>query len=117
MSPTTTYRVAAVQMEPKLGRLDENLGRILERLAEAAGGGAHLVVFPECALSGYGFSSREEGLAHAVPIDGPAVRKVVAACEQSRCYAAFGLLERDGSRLFNACVLAGPDGVIGSYRK
>jgi predicted amidohydrolase len=117
MSPTTTYRVAAVQMEPKLGRLEENLGRILQRLTEAAGAGAHLVVFPECALSGYGFSSREEGLAHAVPIDGPAVRKVVAACERTRCYCVFGLLERDGSRLFNACVLTGPDGVIGSYHK
>ena len=29
----------------------------------------------------------------------------------------FGLLERDGARLFNACVLAGPEGVVGSYRK
>ena len=117
MNPTTTYRVAAVQMEPKLGRLEENLRRILERLGEAAGDGAHLVVFPECALSGYGFSSREEGLAHAVPIDGDEVRSVVAACARHRCYSIFGLLERDGSRLFNACVLAGPDGVIGSYRK
>jgi predicted amidohydrolase len=114
---TTTYRVAGVQMDPKLGRLDENLGRIIERLREAAGAGAHLVVFPECALSGYGFSSREEGLAHAVPIDGPAVNRVVAACERQRCYAIFGLLERDGSRLFNACVLTGPGGVVGSYRK
>jgi predicted amidohydrolase len=116
MTPTT-YRVAAVQMDPKLGRLDDNLHRILERLAEAAGGGAHLVVFPECALSGYGFSSREEGMAHSVPIDGPAVKEVIAACAQSRCFAIFGLLERDGSRLFNACVLVGPEGVIGTYRK
>ena len=29
----------------------------------------------------------------------------------------FGLLERDGSRLFNACALVGPDGLVGSYRK
>jgi predicted amidohydrolase len=116
MTPTT-YRVAAVQMNPILGRLDENLGRILDRLIEAAGDGAHLVVFPECALSGYGFSSREEGLEHAVPIDGPAVGKVIAACARSRCYCIFGLLERDRSKLFNACVLTGPDGVIGAYRK
>src|SRR5262245_14622460 len=109
MSTTTsTYRVAAAQIEPKLGRLDENLDRILQRLGEAAGAGAHLVVFPECALSGYGFSSREEGLAHAVPIDGVEVRRVVAACERHRCFSVFGLLERDDERLFNACVLAGP---------
>src|SRR5438105_572446 len=114
---TPTYRVAAAQMEPKLGRLGENLERILERIGEAAGAGAHLVVFPECALSGYGFSSREEGWAHAVPIAGPEVRRVVAACERHRCFCVFGLLERDGPRLFNACVLAGPEGVVGTYRK
>ena len=39
MNPSTTYRVAAVQMEPKLGRLDENLEQILDRLGEAATGG------------------------------------------------------------------------------
>jgi predicted amidohydrolase len=117
MTPTTTYRVAAVQMDPKLGGLDQNLTCIVERLGEAAAAGANLVVFPECALSGYGFSSRDEGLAHAVPIDGPAVRQVVAACERDRCYGIFGLLERDGSRLFNACALVGPVGVIGCYRK
>ncbi len=117
MSTVSTYRVAAAQMEPKLGRLAENLERILERLGEAARAGAHLVVFPECALSGYGFSSREEGMAHAVPIDGAEVRRVVEACRRHSGFCVFGLLERDGSRLFNACVLTGPDGVVGSYRK
>ena len=116
-SSESTYRIAAVQMEPKLGRLGENLDRILSRLGEAATAGAHLVVFPECALSGYGFASREEGLSHAVSIDGDEVRQIVAACEQHRYYCVFGLLERDGSRLFNACVLTGPEGVVGTYRK
>jgi predicted amidohydrolase len=111
------FRVSAIQMEPKLGRIDDNLERILDRLAEAAGAGAHLVVFPECALSGYGFSSREEGLAHAVTIESVPVQGVIAACRGLNCYCVFGMLERDGARLFNACLLAGPTGVIGSYRK
>jgi predicted amidohydrolase len=112
-----TYRVAGVQMDPKLGRLDANLEQILNWLEPAAMAGAKLVVFPECALSGYGFSSRDEGLAHAVTIDSAPVNKVVAACARHQCYCIFGLLERAGSRLFNACVLCGPDGVVGSYRK
>ncbi len=113
-----TYRVAAVQMEPKLGQLDANLARILD--GTRAGNGrwsGQLVVFPECALSGYGFSTREEGLAHAVSIDSEPVRQVIASCERHRCFCVFGLLERDGPRLFNACVLAGPQGVIATYRK
>ncbi len=59
MSSPGTIRVAAVQMEPKLGNVDENLDRILAGLEQAAADGAKLVVFPECALSGYGFGSRE----------------------------------------------------------
>ena len=42
---------------------------------------------------------------------------MVASCAKHRCYCIFGFLERDGSRLYNACVLAGPEGVIGSFRK
>ena len=79
-SNTPSYRVAAVQMDPKLGRLDSNLEQILNWLEPAAVAGARLVVFPECALSGYGFSSREEGLAHSVSLDSGPVRTVVAAC-------------------------------------
>jgi predicted amidohydrolase len=32
-------------------------------------------------------------------------------------HCVFGLLEVDGERLFNACVLVGPDGLVASYRK
>ncbi len=85
MSELTTFRVAGVQMEPRLGRLEENLDVILERLGHAAAAGAQLAVFPECALSGYGFSSREEGFAHAVPVDGPEVDKVVALAAKTGC--------------------------------
>jgi predicted amidohydrolase len=112
-----TFRVAAVQMEPKLGKLEVNLEQILSRLAYAAAAGAHLVAFPECALSGYGFASRAEGLTHAVAAASAPVGQVVAACRRHGCFCIFGLLERDGPRLFNACVLTGPDGVVGTYRK
>ena len=117
MSSPATIRVAAVQMEPKLGKLEENLGRILAGLEQAAADGAKLVVFPECALSGYGFGSREEGLAHAVTSDGREVLKVAEVVRRTRCGCIFGLLEREGSRFFNACVLVGPDGVKAIYRK
>jgi len=109
--------VAAIQFEPKLGELGRNLERILQELSRAAKAGAHLAVFPECALSGYGFASREAGLRHAVAIDGSEARAVIAACATHRGYCIFGLLERDGARLYNACVLCGPDGVVGTYRK
>jgi predicted amidohydrolase len=110
-------RVAAVQCEPRLGEIENNLAQILQAIAGAAKSGAGLVVFPECALSGYGFASRDQGLKHAVTIDSSEVRAVVSASATHRCYCIFGFLERDGGRLYNACVLTGPDGVVGSYRK
>ncbi len=109
--------LAGVQFDPKLGDLGKNLERILQEIAKSAGAGARLVVFPECALSGYGFASREEGMRHAVAIDSNEVRAVVRASATHRCYCIFGFLERDGGRLYNACVLTGPEGVVGSYRK
>ena len=117
MSSAEMIRVAAVQMEPKLGKVEENLDRIMTGLEQAAANGARLVVFPECALSGYGFGSREDGLAHAVASDGREVSKVVELARRTGSGCVFGMLERDGSRLFNACILVGPEGVKGTYRK
>jgi len=113
----TLHTIAAVQMNPRLGRLDLNRAVILERLSEAAGQGAELVIFPECALPGYGFSSRAEGLAHAVALDGPEITQIALACQRLGCHAIFGLLEHSAGKLYNACALVGPGGLVASYRK
>jgi 5-aminopentanamidase len=118
MNENATVRVAAVQMEPRLGDLAFNRATILHKLREAARAGARLVVFPECALSGYGFTSKAEATVHAETIPGPSTAQVAATCaELGNTFAIFGLLEKDGERLFNACTLVGPSGVVGSYRK
>jgi predicted amidohydrolase len=45
-------KIAAVQMEPRIMRNSENLNNILLKTRTAAHGGADLIVFPECALTG-----------------------------------------------------------------
>lgn len=114
---TAPVTVAGVQMDCTLGDVPRNLACILDRLREAASAGARLAVFPECALTGYAFASREEARPFAEPIPGPSVRRVADACAELGVWAAFGMLERDGDSLFNACPLVGPDGLVGSYRK
>ncbi|HSO73549.1 MAG TPA: nitrilase-related carbon-nitrogen hydrolase, partial [Blastocatellia bacterium] len=42
---------------------------------------------------------------------------VAAACGRTRTYAVAGYIERDGASFYNAAMLVGPDGVIGTYRK
>jgi NAD+ synthase (glutamine-hydrolysing) len=46
-------RVALAQINPTVGDVDANAGKIAGRIAEAREQGAALVVFPELALSGY----------------------------------------------------------------
>ncbi len=117
MNASPVVRVAGVQMEPKIGEIDANLSAILVRLDRAARLGAELIVFPECALTGYGFADRDEAMPFAEPIPGPSTSAIAGACKEKGVYVVYGLLERDGDRLFNACVLVGPEGVVGSYRK
>ena len=110
-------KIAGVQMDVVFADVKENLRRMLAKMERAAAEGARLVVFPECVLTGYCFDSLEEGRELAEPIPGPSIEQITAACRKLDQHVVFGLLEADGERLFNACVLVGPDGLVGSYRK
>jgi len=110
-------KVAAVQMEPVLLQKEHNLSRCLDAMHTTGRAGARLTVFPECALSGYVFSSLEEALPAAEPVPGPSTERIVAACRELRSYVVIGLLEQDGDRYYNAAALLGPAGLIGKHRK
>jgi predicted amidohydrolase len=110
-------KIAVVQMEPKLMKSRENLGSILSAAKEAAENHADLIVFPECSLSGYIFSSRQEAQPFTETIPGPSTEKLITLCQELKVYVIFGLLEKDGDKLFNAAVFLGPSGLIGKYRK
>jgi predicted amidohydrolase len=113
----SVWKIAGAQIDCRLGAKALNLDLMRRKLREAAGGGARLVVFPECALTGYCFESKEEAWPHAETLPGPATDTLAADCRELGVWSAFGLLERDGDRLFNACALVGPDGFAAGYRK
>ncbi|MBM3213582.1 carbon-nitrogen hydrolase family protein [Candidatus Poribacteria bacterium] len=109
-------RVAAVQMDVRIGENTANLDKVLRLLAEAAGKGALLVVFPECALSGYCFTSLADGMPYAEDADAVAAR-VAERCRQLNVTAVIGFLERDGEDVRNSALLTTPDGEWHVYRK
>lgn len=113
----SSWKIAGVQMDCRLGDKRHNLDTIRTKLRQAAGQGARLVVFPECALTGYCFESKEEAWPHAETLPGPSTETLTAECRQLGVWAAFGLLEREGDALFNACALVGPKGMVTGYRK
>ena len=112
------WKIAAVQIDNRLGDVPFNLRAIRFGLRDAARLGARLAVFPECALTGYCFESRAEALPFAEPAPGPSVDAIAADCRELGIWAVVGMLERDAAGgLFNACALIGPGGFMATYRK
>ena len=114
---TEPITIALAQIDVTFADRERNLAKMLEVLAQAAQEGAKLVVFPEAALTGYCFDSLNEAWPHGEPIPGPSTQRIGEACKRLGVHCIYGLLETDGNRLFNACALVGPTGVVGSYRK
>jgi predicted amidohydrolase len=109
--------VACAQIDCVLGEPQTNLSKIISCLRSAAERDAKLVMFPECALTGYAYNSLAEAIPFAERIDGPASEAIAATCRETGTHAVAGFIERDGDKFYNAAMLVGPAGVIGSYRK
>jgi len=110
-------KVAAVQLDIRILEKELNLRRILEELARARRAGAELIIFPECALTGYCFTNLDEARPMAETIPGPSTEILAATAQILGCTVVVGLLEREGERVFNSAIVVGPGGLLGVHRK
>jgi predicted amidohydrolase len=110
-------KIACAQIDVEIGNVAANRNKVINRIRQSAEQGARLVVFPECALTGYCFESLEEAAPFAESVDGPSAEAIATACREAGAYAVVGFIERDGAALYNAAMVVGPDGVAGAYRK
>lgn len=110
-------KIAAVQMDVKLGDVAGNVQRVQDFIKQTRGAGAELTIFPECGLTGYCFENLAEALTVAESVPGPATEAIVSTLRETGGYAIWGMLEVADDGVFNAAILAGPDGIIGHYRK
>jgi NAD+ synthase (glutamine-hydrolysing) len=106
-------RLALAQINPVVGDLEGNRSLILDRLGEAKGKGAELVVFPELAVTGYppedlllrpGFIRAAEDSVEQIAREARGVTVLVGA----------PLFDRD---LYNACYVLSGGEVKAVYRK
>jgi len=104
-------------MDPRLADAEANRSTIRRLLGEAADNGAKLVVFPECAITGYGLLDRNAALNVAETLPGPSTAAIAEICAARGIWCVFGLLEKADDRVFNSCALVGPMGYVASYRK
>jgi predicted amidohydrolase len=110
-------KVAAVQMDVKIFEKQRNLEKILASLETAAHEGAKLIVFPECALTGYCFESKQEAWPESETVPGPSTEKLADAAKRLDCTVVVGMLERAGDGIYNAAVVVSPEGIAGTHRK
>jgi N-carbamoylputrescine amidase len=99
---------------------DENLGRAIDKIREAAKRGAQIISLHELFRSEY-FCRTEEAelfnLAEAVP--GPATEKLAQIAKESRVALVVSLFERRAAGIYhNTCAIIDADGgFLGKYRK
>ncbi|HYX42748.1 MAG TPA: nitrilase-related carbon-nitrogen hydrolase, partial [Pyrinomonadaceae bacterium] len=75
-------KIACVQMDCRLGETAANRQRIIEQTRAAVRVGAELVIFPECALTGYCFDSLAEAAQVAEPLAGPSAKIISEVCAE-----------------------------------
>ncbi|GAA1235917.1 amidohydrolase [Prauserella halophila] len=113
------FTAAAVQFEPTLFNKEHNIRELLRLVQEAADGGARLITIPEMATTGYCFFDEHEAEAMAEPVPGPTIDRFAAVAAERSVHIVVGMPEREieTGLLYNAAVLVGPKGVIGTHRK
>jgi len=117
-----TIRVAAVQMESVEGDKEANLSKVEQFVERGAEDGVVLMAFPECCLTGYWHlrkKSREGLAALAEPAaNGPSAERLRELARRHDMVVGAGLVERaEDGRLYNAYVVALPDGSTHRHRK
>ncbi|MCZ7644613.1 MAG: hypothetical protein M5U26_04895 [Planctomycetota bacterium] len=114
-------RVAAAQMDGILCRNEKNMDRIEALTRKARKAGAEAILFPEMVISGFGYEEElkavYEKASEPVP-DGPSTQRLIRIARLHRIAVLAGISEKgDGELRYNTCVIVGPEGYLGKYRK
>jgi len=114
-------RLAAAQLDPVVGDLDGNVGRVLAALEEAESVGADLCVFPELVVTGY--PPEDLLLKPSFVSDNVAALEKIAAASAD-CVAVVGFVDPTGAEwsdprghLANAAAVCAGGRVHGVYHK
>ncbi|MGA3018271.1 MAG: nitrilase-related carbon-nitrogen hydrolase [Bryobacteraceae bacterium] len=127
-------RVAVVQAGSILFDIEATLAKAERLIAEAAGGGAKLIVFPEAFAGGYPKgadfgtlvgSRTPEGrklfrryFESALDVHGPGTARLGEAARTHGVWLVMGVIERDGGTLYCTVLFFAPDGTLaGKHRK
>lgn len=112
----TTLRVAAVQMECRVGERQDNLAKATKLIEQAVAQETQLVLLPELMPGGYLLTEMIWDTAE--PFNGESVAWLKRMSQQHGIYLGTTFLEVEGEDFFNSFVLINPQGeLIGRVRK
>ncbi|MEM6901899.1 MAG: nitrilase-related carbon-nitrogen hydrolase [Pseudomonadota bacterium] len=132
--PSGKVLAAVVQAAPVVFDRGATIDKVADLTAQAAGQGAHIVVFPEAFVSAYpkglDFGARlgmrsAEGredfrryFDSAIDVPGPDFDRLAGIAKDNGVYLVIGVIERDGGTLYCTILNYGPDGsYLGKHRK
>ena len=124
-------KVACVQAEPVVLDKAATIDKLEGLVAEAAGGGAKLALFPETFIPVYPSSRWVRFLAgggdgkttfgrlarESVEVPGPDTERLAAIAREHSIRLAVGVNERAGGTLYNALLVFGPDGALDIHHR
>ena len=108
--------IAVVCMNSPLGEIEKNLERMGMFIQEAEEKGTDLICFPELSITGY----RLEDPLYIYDGYGPekVLERVEALARKHGLMLLAGMVEpSNGTKPYISQVIAGPDGILGAYRK
>lgn len=109
-------KIAACQLPYIHNDLERAMSLIVSNAAEAQGRGVELICFPECFLQGY--DVRIEHVEEvAIDLGSSAFIRILQSFESLKPVIVVGLIEREGSRFYNAAVAIDRGTVVARYRK
>ena len=114
----TPVKIACIQMAPEAIEKEQNLMKAEKLILEACANGANLLVLPELFNINPTYNNRAEvyTVAESIPT-GKTTQLLLRLARENGVYICGSFLEQDGVNLFNTCILVGPEGFIGKYRK
>lgn len=111
----SAVRIGMGQMLVEPGRLDANLRRASEMVAQAAASGCAVVVLPECLDLGW---AHESARTSSTEVPGRVSEFFRALAAEHGVILAAGLTEREGERIYNSALLISAEGeVLRQHRK
>ena len=113
--PNAPLKVAAVQVEARLGEVTWNLQHVHVLAIEAVRTGARIIALPEFFSTPIIYDERL--YACALPPDGPAAKMLRDIAREHGVWIGGSYLEQRGDDVFNTYLLAEPDGTLHRHDK